>query len=546
MDKIKFKRFGVMVDCSRNAVPRVSYLKTIINDIHNMGYNFLSLYTEDTYVIDGEPYFGYLKGGYSADEIKEIVAYGKKVGIEIIPSIQTLAHFDQLFRWAPYKDINDCNDILLIDEDKTYELIDKMFKFVKDNYETDIVNIGMDEAHFVGLGKFLDKHGYQDRFTVLLRHLTKVCDIAKKYDLHPIMFSDMFFRLANKGEYYSDKIVDIPEEVKNEVPDNVSLIYWDYYCKTKEKVSAMMASHKLFNNEIWFAGGAWSWGGFTPSNMTSFETNSIDIPLCIENNIENVFICLWGDDGAETSKKALYPTLFYASCLARGLSDMNVIHSEFTKLFGISLEDYLKLDLPNQIEVKSTVFDFVGANADNPSKYMFYNDPFLGIYDSTVNNKVVKDNLYEKYGTELSKLTTNKEFGYLFETQEKLCKVLSIKYDLGVKTRKAYHKSKGEVRKIIPLYNEVIISIQDFYESFKIQWDKENKPFGFEVQDARIGGLVNRLKHCKERLLAYVDGLIPSIDELETEILPINNNPSKDGHTTYVNEYKKNVTGSNF
>ena len=49
---------GVMLDCSRNAVMKVSELKKFILNLEKMGYNLLQLYTEDTYTIESEPLFG--------------------------------------------------------------------------------------------------------------------------------------------------------------------------------------------------------------------------------------------------------------------------------------------------------------------------------------------------------------------------------------------------------------------------------------------------------------------------------------------------------
>ena len=122
-----YKHFGVMLDCSRNAVMKVCEIKRMINYLQKMGYNTLELYTEDTYEIQDEPYFGYLRGRYTSAEIKEIDAYATAHGIEDIPCVQTLAHFTALVRNGAYNSIVDYNDILLIDDNKTYELIDKIF-----------------------------------------------------------------------------------------------------------------------------------------------------------------------------------------------------------------------------------------------------------------------------------------------------------------------------------------------------------------------------------------------------------------------------------
>ena len=112
--------FGVMLDCSRNAVRNLAHLKEFIGYIALEGYNQLQLYTEDTYEIQDEPYFGYLRGRYTQDELGEIVNYAENFGIEVVPCIQTLAHLNQLFRWSSqYEKIHDIDDILLIDSDDT-------------------------------------------------------------------------------------------------------------------------------------------------------------------------------------------------------------------------------------------------------------------------------------------------------------------------------------------------------------------------------------------------------------------------------------------
>ena len=65
-----FRRLGVMLDMSRNGVMTVDAVKRFLNVMKKMGYNCLELYTEDTYEIEGEPFFGYLRGRYTAKEIQ--------------------------------------------------------------------------------------------------------------------------------------------------------------------------------------------------------------------------------------------------------------------------------------------------------------------------------------------------------------------------------------------------------------------------------------------------------------------------------------------
>ena len=110
---MEYRHFGVMLDCSRNAVMKPAKVKELIDILKKFGYNCIKLYTEDTYEVEGEPYFGYLRGRYTGEQIRDIDAYARSQGMELIPCIQTLAHFD-----APKKNfamdyLFDLDDILL-------------------------------------------------------------------------------------------------------------------------------------------------------------------------------------------------------------------------------------------------------------------------------------------------------------------------------------------------------------------------------------------------------------------------------------------------
>ena len=93
----------------------------------------------------------------------------------------------------------------------------------------DRIHIGMDEAHNLGLGRYLKLNGYRRRFDIMCEHLDRVFDIVKKLGLEPMMWSDMFFRLGSKtGDYY-DKEAAIPADIAKRIPGGLKLVYWDYY-----------------------------------------------------------------------------------------------------------------------------------------------------------------------------------------------------------------------------------------------------------------------------------------------------------------------------
>lgn len=510
------KYLGVMVDCSRNAVLTVSAAKRLIDALHKMGYNMLMLYTEDTYEVDNQPKFGYLRGRYTKEELKEIVAYGEQNGVELIPCIQTLAHLNQIFRYPEYKEINDCGDILLVDDERTYKLIDDMFSTLRQCYKTPWVHIGMDEAHDLGKGKYRDIHGEQNRFDILKRHLEKVTEIAQKYGFKPMMWSDMFFRLATKGEYYINDPDIITPEIAACAPENVGLVYWDYYHSRGhyDIYDSMVKAHKKFNNPIWFAGGAWTWTGFAPHNKMAVETTAMAMASCRDNGVDNIFMTCWGDNGGECSVFSVLPTLFYAAEVYRGNENMELIAKRFEDIFKIGFEDFMKLDYPAAV---SEEYRMTPANID---RVLIFNDPFCGIADNLVAKYGDVKELYLNYAEELRRLENAPEYGYLFKYSAALCELLAVKTDLGIRTRKAYEaKDKAALTALLEDYELAERKVDEFYSAYRKAWLHDKKGTGLEVQAIRFGGLKMRLNDCRIRLEEYINGEIDTIDDLDQKLI---------------------------
>lgn len=513
MKTIPFDNFGIMLDCSRNAVINMTAFRRLTDVLSSLGCNSIMLYTEDTYEVEGEPYFGYMRGRFSIAEIREMDAYAKSKNIELIPCIQTLAHLGSIFRYPGYAGIRDVDDILLVGDPKTYELIDRMFASVAKAFSSRKINIGMDEAFALGHGRFLDKNGIVPRAEIMSRHLEKVLAIAGKYGFDCRMWSDMFATSAYGGFYEHTK--DDSDKVRPLVPKNLSLIYWDYYHTEQSFYEDMIDKHKKLSDNVVFAGGAWTWTGFCPNNTYSIESMGAAVKACVKKGIRDVFFTMWGDNGGECSPFGVLPTLVTLSEYAKGNYDRAEIEKVFKKIVGADFNAFMLLERPDRIcSVPGK------PDTHNPSKTMLYTDPFCGLFD-----KCIAPGLSERYYTDLSEQLKKQEkndlYGYLFKTIRTLCDVLAVKFDLGVRTRELYRgKDKAALKELaLKDYTDLCARLEEFYAAFETCWATEKKPYGFDVQDARFGGLIRRIAHLKKRLLDYADGKVPDIPELEEELL---------------------------
>ena len=278
----------------------------------------------------------------------------------------------------------------------------------------------------------------------------------------------------------------------------------------------MIQKHQEFGKNLWFAGGAWCWSGFAPQNNLSLYTMLPAMQSVREHGIKNVIITMWGDNGKECSFYSLLPSLFTIRKYADGEFDEQKIKEEFNKLFGLNYDDFFLLDTVNTLPVKREK-----PYNDQASKLYLYADCFMNSYDKSFENPSSID--YANIAKQISNASERAgDFAYIFTQLASLVKVLEIKYEICKKTREAYEsKNRDALTALLDDYDELEKRIANFHEEFYTLWHKENKPFGWEIQDARLGGVIQRVKTCRRRLKDYLNGVIDNIEELEEELLTI-------------------------
>lgn len=546
-ETVYFKSNGVMLDSSRNAVSKVEKIKSFIRTQARLGMNILMLYTEDTYEIPQEPYFGAYRGRYSQEEIREIDAYARLFGIEMIPCIQTLAHVRNALKWPMGTDIKDTPDILLVGEEKVYILIENMLRSLKDSFSTNRVHLGMDEAVELGLGKYLKKHGYQKSSLLIKEHCSRVLDICKKLELEPMMWSDMYLCSNTGGEYYTEcDLSKIDGLVKPE--RGLGMVYWDYYHADENVYDYMLKNHKVLSDSVIFAGGSWIWNGISPNYSRTFLTTIPALRSCKKHGIQEVFCTAWQDNGAETPVDAVLPGIaLFAHLGFHEEMDEALLKEEFHDAVDGEFDDFYQLEFFDSL--------FVGAGnnmtSDNPSKYLLYQDALLGMFDNHIKD-VDTTSYYGSLAPKLAKCQeTSPAYKDLFRFYELLALTLEKKADLGICIKNAYDsRDLSTLQKIsqetIPQLLELIRKMKDVREKI---WLHDAKAFGYELLDIKLGSVITRLESNQRRLNSYLKGEVTSLEELEHPRLPFFNTEVSVGHPTTIsmsaNQWDKIVSGCN-
>ena len=503
----RFSSCGAMVDCSRNAVMKVETVKRYIDQLAALGMNLLMLYTEDTFEVPEYPAFGYLRGGYTQAELREIDDYAYSMGVELVPCIQTLAHLAQFLQWQEACHLKDLTDVILIDEPETYDFIEAEIRAASGCVRSKRIHIGMDEAHGVGLGRYYAKHGPTDRFELLNRHLTRVVEICQKYGLEPMMWSDMFFRLGSKKNDYYDMEAVVPEHVIETLPP-VGMCYWDYYHTDEAFYDHMLTQHARMGQQTIFAGGNWTWSGFLPQVKKTVATMSAGLRACARHEVDIVFATMWGDDGAETNTmlaSSLLP-IFSEACWQGADCAQREMELAGECLTGVPR---------NVLEAWG---DFFPSEKDErPGKILLWSDL---LYPTVIFGE--GDDMEQLLARSRSALETMKPYrkelfeceyaSLIFETciaKGELISQLRARYLAG---DKAYLESIAEEKlpELIDLYNKLM-------RAHRALWERDNKRFGWEVLALRYGATVGRIADVQDEIRRYLAGEIAAIVELDAQ-----------------------------
>ncbi len=505
-----FDTNGAMFDMSRNAVMRPSTVKYIMRRMALMGLSTFMLYTEDTYEVENRPYFGHMRGRYSKAEIRDMDAYAIKLGIELIPCVQFLAHLTMALKWKCARAYRDTEDILLVGSEETYKLIDDMLSSIASSFSSRRLHMGMDEAHAMGLGAYLDKHGYRNRFDIFCEHLTKVNEMAKSYGFSTMMWSDMFFRIASPTNNYYEPYIEIPKDVIERVPRDIQQIYWDYYHDDEETYSAMIDKHKEFSENIFFSGGIWTWIGPTTHYSKTIRRSIAALEACRKKGIREVNATIW-HNGAESSLITALPGLqLYAEYDYNGTYDREQLEKRFEYCCNAKFSDFVALEAA----------DHPDGGDGNATRYLLFNDPLIGLYDKHV-EELDTIAYYARLRREFEDLGPESGmFKPAFDVMRNVVKVLELKANFGVRLKRAYDADDSVAMQELSDESLVIIDrLEELRKTHRDSWLIYNKPFGWEIFDSYYGTLLARFSTVRDRIAEYLSGKIECIEELCEERL---------------------------
>lgn len=516
-----FEVKGLLLDVSRNAALNIKGLKYFIRSSAIAGLNSLHLYLEDMFEIEDHPYFGYMRGRYTKDEIADICAYAAVFGIEIIPHIELFGHLGKYLHYQHTVPFRNDERTLLVGEPKTYEFIDKILKAISESFTSNTIYIGFDEVIGANAGAYRARNGEIPLEDVFFEHANKVYEYVEKYGFQAFIDNDMYFYFRTEkmpdSNYPCHAFVDFEEEMKNKVPEKMGKNFWNYQQEDEAQMTKMMELSKQLGGEVSWSGGVRMWQSLCAQYTPTITNAIVGTNSCKKVGIKRVTFTAFEDSG-EVPHFVAIPAMFIIAQLDyNGEYDEKDIANKIKFLYGLDYTDFLLMEQA----------DFVHQQGgfELATKFLMYNDPLIGLLDKEIEGLDLR-----KYYGDLVKEYKNRGIcnGPLFlsfKQYKKMLDILELKADFGVRLKAAYDADDKNTLKCLADEALIIKSrYEDMLRCLRELYVNYYRGCGFEKVETRYGTMSSRFETARYRILAYLNGELDSIDELEQEKLRYNHN----------------------
>ncbi|WP_026486113.1 beta-N-acetylhexosaminidase [Caldanaerobius polysaccharolyticus] len=388
---------GYHLDIARGGVPSVSTFKDILNWLFLLKYNYFAIYLEDLFSWQKYPQIGSTRGRLLQEELKEIIEHGRKLGIEVLPSVELAGHMEQILMLPEFSKYSEwhlpregCLD--LSDNEArgfAYELLEEVLEFFPSKY----IHIGGDETWALGRGKSLDKTWTFQGPMLYEYHYRNMIEMVEKYGKIPIVWGDMV-----TGMYLRSSERKIWESIlKSDIWDRVIIANWDYSAQTKEfflnKIESFGSQRQ--DKQI-VCPGLSNWGRFYPDFHCAIENLKNFIGAAVHKKLPGFFITAWGDDGEECLFSYLKPLLLAGMELAEGSGQWE------QKWISLSGED------GNVLRVRKA---FGRAEITNNIKHLLFADYWY--YRMSESDKTNIKQVFEEVTQESSKVNLPEDLWFI-------------------------------------------------------------------------------------------------------------------------------------
>ena len=293
-DAPSFRVRGVMLDISRDRVPRQDELLNLVDLLASWKINHLQLYTEHTFAYIGHEEVWREASPMTPNEVQELDQYCRNRGIVLAANQNCFGHMQRWLKHDRYAHLAETHDTwdfngqlrsgpfsLCPIDPASIVLIEDLLNQLLPNFSSDLVNIGCDETLDVGQGrsrKAVEDDGIKSVYAAFVE---KVAHIVRRHGFRPMIWADFLIRHGFTG--------------METLPGDYIYLVWGYEHDTPFRI--WCDSLHADERDVWVCPGTSAWRSITGR---SFERHANIVNAASEGSeagASGFMITEWGDSG---------------------------------------------------------------------------------------------------------------------------------------------------------------------------------------------------------------------------------------------------------
>ena len=285
---------GVMLDISRDKVPAIETLISVVQLLADLKYNHLQLYIEGfSYAYPSfEDLYQNKETPITGDEIRKLDAFCKSRFIDLVPNQNTLGHMMAWLETDEFKDLAECPNGYKVmglmsmkgtldpNDPRSIELVTRMSDDLLPNFTSGHYNVNLDEPLELGLGKS--------------KKLVKDIGEGQVYLDYVLKVHKMVAERNKKMMIWGDIVMKHPELLPM-IPKDITILDWGYessypferHCKSLQEAGISYT----------VCPGTNSWtsiAGRTDNMLSTIESAAVN---GTKYGAKGILITDWGDLG---------------------------------------------------------------------------------------------------------------------------------------------------------------------------------------------------------------------------------------------------------
>lgn len=379
-DEPAIARRGYMLDISRDRVPTMRQLRSLVSQLAEWKINELQLYTEHTFAYRNHETVWVSASPLTAADISEIDRLCREYHIDLVPNQNTFGHFERwlahpeylplaeapngfLYPWGSRSDRPSC---LNPSDPASARLVRDLLAELLPNFSSRFVNVGCDETWELGQGKSKARCEKLGTGRVYLDYLLTIHKMVR----------------SNKKDmqFWGDIVLHHPELI-HELPDHTVALNWGY--NAKHPFQSSSEKFAAANIPFYVCPGTSGWLSIAGQSSNAFANLANAATAGVNTGALGFLVTDWGDGGHwQPPAVSILPLAFGAACAWTGnppsqtdffaTADLHIFQSR-NPGFSSAVFELGDLHTPFQIEGKSNhvLFDLLrwGRSKEGAAKH---------------------------------------------------------------------------------------------------------------------------------------------------------------------------------